>query len=94
MWIKEAKTMDFASFHDELPLRTALIQKLSYSPATINRLAHNAALQTIIQDSSWKDAEADFDIPPLTQLGKHFGQLYKVVDAILSEKEDVFLTVQ
>ncbi|MGA2059489.1 MAG: IPT/TIG domain-containing protein [Thermoguttaceae bacterium] len=94
MWIIEAKTMDCAPFHDELPVHTALIQKLSYSPATINPLAHRAALQTIIQNPNWKDAEADFDITPLTQLGKHFGQLYKAVDAILSEKEDVFLTVQ
>jgi hypothetical protein len=94
--INETHTADLVSSYGEWPLYTAITKKRASSPAAINRLAHCAALQAVVQNSNRNgtDVEAGFDVMQHIQFGKNIKQLHKALDAILSEEEGICLAVQ
>jgi hypothetical protein len=86
-----ASTPTFASLRDDLPPRVEKSDKHRTTAAINSRQAHIAALQTVVQNSRWTDAdaEADFGITQHVRSGKHSKQLEKAVDEVLAEEEDV-----
>ncbi len=76
--------------HEELPSRTGVVEKRTYTSAINGRQAHLTALQTIIQNSHWynADAESNIDIARHARTGKHARQIEKAVDTVLAEQED------
>jgi hypothetical protein len=70
--------------------------KMGLSPLRHNRLAHSAALQTILTNPSRDaaDAEALLDIARHARSAKHSAQLEKALDRVLADEDDAFLLIQ
>ena len=80
------------SLRDELPSRTGKIDNHRAISAINGRQAQFAALQTVVQNSRWTDAdaEANFDIAQYIRTGKkHIKQLEQAIDEVWAEEDDI-----
>jgi hypothetical protein len=82
------------STREELRLRESNSQQRLALSAPKSRQAVPAALQSVLEDYNWSDADAEggFDIAKYSPAGKHSRQLKKAIDDVLS-REDAFVAL-
>jgi hypothetical protein len=92
----ETRITTLTSSRHEPLVAADMSDKRASASAVNNRLAHSAALQTIISNPnrSGNDTDAVLDFVRHARAGKQASQLQTILDRILAEEEDAFLLIE